>query len=200
MSEVKEKFYEILVPKIVLHGFEYKKSKTVFVKIENGLDYQINFHWDGRGGTTMIDAVSAQVNDLAIQQAIKKRTKSNGLPHVMSGWGYCAANIVKIPVMYSRAALDLANNMNFKGLSQMLQDDKYPPDRIIHSANFVEDLIIHQVLPFFNQFRNSADIYDYLREKAEKYPETINFTDSVKDVFREFSTNLGLPELPQLSE
>lgn len=54
MSEVKDKFCKILVPKIVVHGFEYKKSKTAFAKIENGLEYQINFRWDGRGSTTMM--------------------------------------------------------------------------------------------------------------------------------------------------
>jgi hypothetical protein len=199
MSEVKDKFYEILVPKITVYGFEFKKSKTSFVKVENGLEYQINFDWDGRGGVTMMDSVDVSVNDLAIQQAIKKRTKRNGLPHVMSGWGYRSANSVKIPVMYSRAALDLANNMNFRGLSQMLQDDKYPPERILNSAKFVEDLILNQVFPFFEKFKNTADIYDYLREKAEKSPETINFTDSVLDVYKEYSTTLGLPEIPQLS-
>jgi hypothetical protein len=199
MSEAKDKFYEILVPKIVAYGFEYKNSKTMFMKIENGLEYQINFHWDGRGGTTMMDAVGACINDTAIQQAIKKRTKQNVLPHVMSGWGYCAANSAKIPVMYSRALLDFANNMNFKAMSRMSQDDKYPPDRILNSAKFVEDLIVNQVFPFFEKFKNTADIYNYLLKQAEKDPNSINFTESVKDIYREFAVKLGLPEIPQLS-
>ncbi len=201
MSEAKEQFYEILVPKIELFGFEFKKSKTSFVKTENGLEYQIHFQWDGRGGITMLDSVYVYVNDLAIQQTIKKQkqTKRNGLPHLMSGWGYRDANKVEIPVMYSKATLDLANNMNFKGLSQMPQDDKYPPDRILHSAKFVEDLIIKQVLPFFDAFKNKANIYDYLRKKAENEPDTINFTDDIKNIFREYAAALGLPEIPQLS-
>lgn len=199
MSEAKDKFYEILAPKIVAHGFEYKKSKTAFVKIENGIEYQINFRWDGRGGITMMDSVDVWVNDVAIQQAIKKRTKRNGLPHIFSGWGYTSTPDAKIPVMYSRAALDLANNMNFRGLSQMIQDDKYPPERILNSAKFVEDLIVKQVFPFFDKFKNSLDIYDYLGEKAKKEPNTINFTDDVKEIYKAFAENLGLPEIPQLS-
>jgi hypothetical protein len=47
MSEAKDKFYEILVPKIEVYGFDYQKSKTTFVKIENDLEYQISFRWDG---------------------------------------------------------------------------------------------------------------------------------------------------------
>jgi hypothetical protein len=200
MSEVKDKFYEILVPKIEVHGFDYKKSKTAFVKIENGLEYHITFRWDGRGGTTMMDAVEVSISDLAINEAIKKRTKRNGLRHVGSGWGYCAANNVKIPVMYSRALLDFANNMNFKAMSKMPQDDKYPPDRILNSAKFVEDLIVNQVFPFFEKFKNTADIYQYLHEIVEKDPNSINFTEDVKDIYREFAHTLGLPEIAQLSE
>jgi hypothetical protein len=200
MSEVKDRFYEILAPKIIGLGFEYKKSKTSFVKIENGLEYQINFRWDGRGGTTMMDAIEVQINDIAIQHAIKKRTKRNGLPHFFLDWGYCSANTVKIPVMYSQATLNLANNMNFKALSLMPQDEKYPPARILNSANFVENLIVNQVLPFFEKYKNSTDIYHYWYERAEKNPNSINFTDSIKDVFEEYSKKLGLPEIPELLE
>lgn len=200
MSEVKDKFYEILVPKIEIYGFEYKKSKTAFAKIENGLEYQINFRWDGRGGTTMMDAVEVYVSDVAIQQAIKKRTKRNGLPHVMSGWGYIAANNVKIPVMYSRAALDLANNMNFKGLSQMPQDDKYPPERILNSTKFVEDLIVNHVFPFFEKFKNSADIYNYLLKQVDSETDVTNFTTPFKDIVQQYAETFGQPIPIKFSE
>jgi hypothetical protein len=147
------------------------------------------------GGT-----VEVFISDMAIQQAIKKRTKRSGLPHVMSGWGYRCLNEVKIPVMYSQALLDLANNMNFKAMSKMPQDDKYPPDRILNSAKFVEDLIVNQVFPFFEKYKNTADIYEYWRERVEKDPNSVNFTDAVKDIFKEFSIKLGLPELKEPSE
>ena len=200
MSEVKDKFYEILVPKIEVLGFEFKKSKTSFVKIENGLEYQINFRWYGRGGTTMMDSVDISITDLVIQQAIKKRTKTKGIPHVTTGYGYIAPNNVKIPVMYSRAALDLANNMNFRGLSQMPQDDKYPPDRILNSANFVEDLILKQVIPFFDKYKNQADIYNYLVESVENEPDMTNFTADFKDIIQQYSETLGQPIPSKLLE
>ncbi len=193
MSEAKDRFYEILAPKIVAHGFEFKKSKTIFIKIENGLEYEIGFRWDGRGGTTMMDAVEIKINDIAIQQAIKKRTKRYGLPHIFAGWGYCSTFPAKIPTMYSQATLDLANNMNFKALSKMLQDDKYPPIRIANSAQFVEDLILNQVFPFFNNFKKTGDIYDYWKERTAKEPNSINNTESMEEMFEAF----GLPEISE---
>jgi hypothetical protein len=102
--------------------------------------------------------------------------------------------------MYSRAALDLANNMNFKGLSQMPQDDKYPPARILNSANFVEDLILKQVFPFFEKFKNSSDIYNYLRERVENETDITNFSPDFKDVVNQYSDTLGLPVLTKLLE
>jgi hypothetical protein len=200
MSEVKEKFYEILVPKIVAYNFDFKKSKTAFVKIENGLEYRITFRWDGRGGTTMMDAVEIFISDIAVQQSIKKRTKRNGLPHVMSEWGYCSPNNVKIPVMYSLALLNFANDMNFKAMSKMPQDDKYPPDRILNSAKFVEDLIVNLVFPFFEKFKNTVDIYDYLREKVENEADITNFTTAFKDVIQEYTEISGQPKLTKFLE
>jgi hypothetical protein len=194
MSEVKDKFYEILVPKIEAIGFQFKKSKTSFVKVENGLEYLINFHWDGRGGTTMLDLVELEINDIDIQKELKKRTKRNGLPHVYTAFGYIGyqTNIVKIPVMYSKKTLDLANNMNFRALSQMPQDEKYPPERILNSANFVENLILTRVMPFFDSFQNKNDIFNHLSEQVKNSSEDISplFTDLVA----QYSETLGLPK------
>jgi hypothetical protein len=197
MSEAKNKFYEILVPKIEAFGFEYKKSKTTFTKIENGIEYQISFHWDGRGGTTMMNAIGASVIDIAIQQTMTKRKKEPGFPHVVSNWGYCATNSGQIPVMYSRALLELANNMNFKAMSKMPQDDKYPPERILNSAKFVEDLIVNQVFPFFKKYKNTSDIYEYWRERIEKDPDSVHFNDYIKEMLKEFSLKSGLPEMQE---
>jgi hypothetical protein len=90
--------------------------------------------------------------DLIVQKEQMKRTELNSYAHGYTAFGYIGykTNIVKIPVMYSQKTLDLANNMNFKALSQMPQDEKYPPERILNSVNFVEDLIIKRVLPFIN--------------------------------------------------
>jgi hypothetical protein len=137
------------------------------------------------------------ISDLSIAQAIKKRTKFNGLPHVFSNWGYCGANHVKIPVMYSRATLDLANNMNFKVLAQMSQVEKYPPERILNSAKFVENLIVNEILPFFEKFKNTMDIYHYLIEKATKDPDFIHLSEHVQDIFKEYAVKLGVPDLTQ---
>jgi hypothetical protein len=194
MSEVKDKFYEILVPKIVVHGFEFKKSKTSFVKIENGLEYLINFRWDGRGGVTMLDTVELEINDLEIQKALKKRTKRHGLPHVFTGFGYRGfhALLVKIPVMYSQKTLDLANNMNFRALSQMPQDEKYPPARILNSANFVENLIVTRVFQFFDLYKDSNAIFNHLSQQVKNSTEDISpiFTEMVE----QFAETLDLPK------
>jgi hypothetical protein len=168
MSEVKDKFYEILVPKIEAIGFQYKKSKSAFLKLENELEYQINFRWDGRGGTSMLDTVSVTVNNLMVQKMEKKLTGSGSSNAVYSGYGYCTTHAVKIPVMYSRKALDIANTMNFKELAKLTFDEKYPPQHILASANFVENLIKTQVMSFFEGYKNDTDIYNRLCEQLKK--------------------------------
>jgi hypothetical protein len=194
MSAAKDKFYEILVPKIEDLGFQFKSSKFAFVKIENGLEYSINFRWDGRGGTTMLDMIELQVSDLEIQKDLKKRTKNNGYSHVFTAFGYTCSpeNRVNIPVMYSRKTLDLANNMNFRALSQMPQDEKYPPERILNSATFVENLILTRAIPFFDLYKNRQDIFNYLSEQVKSSTEDISplFTDLVE----QYSMSLGLPK------
>jgi hypothetical protein len=182
MSDAKNKFYELLVPKIEALSFKFKKRKSFFVKIENDIEYKIAFHWDGRGGTTILDVIELEIRNLIVQ---KKREETTGLinfAHVYTAFGFIGykTNIVEIPVMYSQKTLNLANSMNFKALSQMPQDEKYPPDCIINSVNFVEDLIVKRVLPFFDLFKNSTDIYKYLCEKVENEPDMEPLYELVK--------------------
>ncbi len=192
MSAAKDKFYELLVPKIVILGFQYKSSKSIFVKIENGLEYKISFRWDGRGGVTILDSVEVFISDIEIQKGLKKRTGYTAAPPIYMGWGHCSNN-VSIPVMYSKKTLDLANNMNFKDLSQLNQEEKYPPERILNSANFVEQLILNNAIPFIEKFKNSSDIYNFLVEKIKNITNIDNFLDNQPDFFQQYNEQLGLP-------
>jgi hypothetical protein len=200
MSEVKDKFYDILVPKIEAIGFQYKKSKSAFFKVYNELEYQIKFHWDGRGGTSMLDSLWVTVNNLAVQKAEKKLVGGGNLDAVFMGFGYSSTQIVKIPVMYSRKTLDLANSMNFKELAKLSFEEKYPADRILASANFVEDLIKAQVLPFFEAYKNDTDIYKNLCERLKKEPKIEWVAHNFVLLIKLYAKKTGLPEPPELKE
>jgi hypothetical protein len=198
MSEAKDKFYEILVPKIEAIGFQYKKSKSAFFRVEKELEYQIKFHWDGRGGTSILDSLWVTVNNLAIQKAEKILTGGGNLDAVFTGYGYSATQTVKIPVMYSRKTLDLANSMNFKELAKLSFEEKYPADRILASANFVDDLIKTQVLPFFEGYKTDTDMYENLCERLKKEANIDWTSHSFVLLIKLYAKKTGLPEPPEL--
>ena len=54
MSEVRDKFYEVLILKMETNGYAFKKSKNQFVKNINDATCAISFYWDGRGGFTYL--------------------------------------------------------------------------------------------------------------------------------------------------
>jgi hypothetical protein len=198
MSEVKDKFYDILVPKIEAIGFQYKKSKSAFLKVEKELDYQIKFHWDGRGGTSILSSLEVTVNNSVVQKAEKVLTGSGNLDAVFTGFGYSTPQTVKIPVMYSRKTLDLANSMNFKELAKLTFEEKYPFDRILASVNFVEDLIKLQVLPFFEGYKTDADIYKSLRERLKKEQNIDWVSHHFVLLIKLYAKKTGLPEPHEL--
>jgi hypothetical protein len=198
MSEVKDKFYDILVPKIEAIGFQYKKSKSAFFKVENELEYQIKFHWNGRGGTSMLSSLWLTVNNSLVQKAEKILTGSGNLDAFFTGFGYSTTHTVEIPVMYSRKTLDLANSMNFKELAKLTFEEKYPADRILASANFVEDLIKTQVLPFFEGCETDADIYNSLCERLKKEQNIDWVSHHFVLLIKLYAKKTGLPEPPEL--
>jgi hypothetical protein len=198
MSEVKDRFYEILVPKIEAIGFQYKKSKSAFLRVENELEYQIKFHWDGRGGTSILSSLWLTVNNSLVQKAEKILTGSGNLDAYFTGFGYSATHTVEIPVMYSRKTLDLANSMNFKELAKLTFDEKYPKDRILASTNFVEDLIKTQVLPFFEGCKTDADIYKSLCEQLKKEQNIDWVSHNFVLLIKLYAKKTGLPEPPEL--
>jgi hypothetical protein len=200
MSEVKDKFYDILVPKIEAIGFQYKKSKSAFFKVEKELEYQIKFHWDGRGGTSMLNSIWVTVNNLLVQKAEKKLAGGGNLDAAFMGYGYSSAYLAKIPVMYSRKTLDLANSMNFKELAKLSFEEKYPADLILASANFVEGLIKAQVLPFFEEYKNDTDIYKNLCERLKKEPKIDWVAHNFVLLIKLYAKKTRLPEPPELKK
>jgi hypothetical protein len=186
-------FYELLVPKIVAYDFGYKSSKNMFVKRANNIEYKINFHWDGRGGTTMCDTIGMTITELEIEKSLKLRTKSGTMGHVFTSYGYCAYQFAKIPTMYSRATLVPANNMNFKALAQLPLEEKYPIANIQNSAQFVENLIITEILPFFQKFNNVFDFYDHWMKKMEAEPDMTNVSVTYKELLKQYCIRLDRP-------
>jgi hypothetical protein len=198
MSEVKDRFYDILVPKIEAIGFQYKKSKSAFLRVEKELEYQIKFHWDGRGGTSMLSSLWLSVNNSLVQKAEKILTGSGNLDAFFTGFGYSSTHTVEIPVMYSRKTLNLVNSMNFKELAKLTFDEKYPKDRILASANFVEDLIKTQVLPFFEGCKTDADIYNSLCERLKKEQNIDWISHHFVLLIKLYAQKTGLPEPQEL--
>ncbi|MFW2137377.1 hypothetical protein ACK2M7_14075 [Chryseobacterium sp. TY4] len=119
-------------------GYEFLNSKKMFKKKINDYEYIIKIKFDGRGGLTTIHWVECRI--------LHKAVETNSISY----WNEQMENgLLRFPTMYSQQALDYANHMNLKKLSQMNFDDKYPNHRI---DNAVENFIIffeQNVVPFF---------------------------------------------------
>lgn len=146
-----------------------KKLLTKFVKIENGITYEINFRWDGRGGVTVLNTIGYNVYSNDINRAFKSIFGIAINCGISTAYGYHGKleHHVEIPVMYSKKALELANNMNFKELAKVPFEEKYPTERIIHSANFVYDLIIEKLFTYISHQANEKDIYNIRLKDSE---------------------------------
>jgi hypothetical protein len=151
MSEVRDKFYELFVPKMEAKGFAFKKSTSNFIKIEGDLQHTIHFKWDGRGGVSIIDGIDYFVSKPTIGKS-SKRPFDN---HDFDRYPIKTIPLIDengkliIPVMYTQAVLDLANNMNFRALAKIPFEEKYPIVRIQNCVNRVETLLNDNAFPFF---------------------------------------------------
>jgi hypothetical protein len=160
MSEAKDKFFELLVPRMEEKGFVFKKGKGAFNKVENGICYGIVFSWDGRGGTTLINNCWGEIEYLEISKAIKKLTGISGFMQINENVNNCHWDNT-IPTMYSKQLLDLANNMAFKKMAAMSFEEKYPIERIQKCVERVENIITDRIVPNFNLYKSSNDFYKY---------------------------------------
>lgn len=109
MSQARDKFYEILCESIANEGYKFKKSKGFFEKINGNLKYLIQFYWDGRGGTTFLNGLSGIVELPEITKATKKLLAYELPVLVTQTKQNCSTQVYKIPQMYSRKLLELAN-------------------------------------------------------------------------------------------
>ena len=71
MSKLKNKFYELLKPLWEAQNFMFKKSVGSFVKKKGDKKYNISFHWDGRGGTTMINSIEYKISEKDKEDRLK---------------------------------------------------------------------------------------------------------------------------------
>ena len=74
MSEIRDRFFELLSPTIEAEDFEFKKSKGCFVKTIGDLHHEISFRWDGRGGLVHLESIDLKINSISIEKAVKKLT------------------------------------------------------------------------------------------------------------------------------
>jgi hypothetical protein len=199
MSEVKDKFYELFAPKLLAEGFTFKKSAGKFVRQENGLDFVIQFRWDGRGGTSIIHAIEYALVEPKIEKDILNLTGSKGLgSHLWGIFYFMENNKMVIPVMYSQKTLDLANDMNFKALAQIPFEEKYPLPNILNCVNKVESLCLDHIIPFFEQNNAPNKVYQTLCKKLEECEKLEDFSFYQILQLKVYAKKLGQPEPDRL--
>jgi hypothetical protein len=173
MSELRDKFFELLVPKMEALNFKYVKSKSSFRKSNQELDYQINLRWDGRGGLVVLENIWVSIKSIALQKAEKELTKINSEAHIYRAYSRSYGQVIKVPNMYSQKALDIANTMNFKELAKLTFQEKYPIERIKMGADIVYDTITKIVIPQMEVFKTERDVYTELLGNCLKEPEPV---------------------------
>lgn len=165
MSLAKDKFFELLVPHIEALGYTFKKSKGSFEKVRGDLNYDILFSWDGRGGTTYLNNVMGKVHIPAIAKAIKKLIAIQYEAYVWQGKKMSKSEF-KIPQMYTRQLIELANMMRFKEMAAMPFEEKYPIENIKKTVEVVHQQIIQEIIPFHNTVHSEIDILNWYIQKA----------------------------------
>ena len=182
MSQAKNVFFELLTPAIEELGYKFKKGKSNFVKSIGDLDYQINFNWDGRGGTTYLNYTSGDITMPCIKKA-SKQFLAHELDiwfHYRSEFGICDK---RIPPMYSKELLDLANDMSFKKMSVMPFEKKYPMVRIENSARIVKDIIINEIIPYHKSVTSVEQILDEVIKKVQNKLQNDDTHNLIREIF-----------------
>ena len=171
MSQARDKFYEILCNSIVKEGYQFKKSKGDFEKVNCGIKYSIQFSWDGRGGTTYLNGFTGLVS-LHELGKITKKLLAYELPMYIAQPR--VTNNQKYPFiqMSSRKLIELANNMKFKEMAALPFEEKYPIANIQKMAEVTESYIKNEIIPFHNSFIDEKQILDeYIVHAEKKYIE-----------------------------
>jgi hypothetical protein len=142
MSKATDDFFEIVNPIFIENGFKFLKSKNLYIKKENDLKYHIFIKFDGRGGIVFFEWI-----DVIIYNNLNEIVKFETIRNI-----YFEGDItkLKVPVMYCKAALDLANDMNLRALGAMEYEEKYPRARIEKSALLFIELVKNEVFPIVN--------------------------------------------------
>jgi hypothetical protein len=148
MSQVKEDFFALLSPHLEQDGFKYLKAQNAFRKDMDDISYKISFKFDGRGGLVMIDWIDYTIS------GIKDKKKPNGVNDdlFLTNQIHCyqGSNIPFIPVMYSKQALEVANEMNLRKLGAIPYEEKYTRVKIENCVNEVLEMYKTTITDFFN--------------------------------------------------
>jgi hypothetical protein len=150
MSQVKNDFFALLSPHLESDGYKYLKAQNAFRKDVEDISYKISIKFDGRGGLVMIDWIDFTIT------GIKDKKKPNGVNDNLFLTNqihyYQGSNIPFIPVMYSKQALDVANDMNLRKLAAIPYEEKYPRVKIENCVHKVLELYRTTITDFFNDF------------------------------------------------
>ena len=168
MSPATEKLLTELLPFFAEKGYKFQKSKHSFIKIRDGFAFKVQLKFDGRGGLTMVDWVHATVSNVEFDKICAKTiglTFAIYLKKINFYKGDRYNDSLQIPMIYSKKALEIANEMNLRKLGQLTFDEKYPTERILNCARTIEKLLIE-----FNVFEHFDKEYNLFLE-YEKYDD-----------------------------
>jgi hypothetical protein len=145
MSQVTEDLFALIHPSFEAEGFGFLKSKKTFIKKSGDFAFTVFFKFDGRGGLVFLDWI-----ELKILNDKKQLLGFDTIKNI-----YFEADIIKmkIPTLYSKKALELANAMNLRGLGQMNYEEKYPEERLAQAAKIIVALAKTEIFPFFKATR-----------------------------------------------
>lgn len=176
MSPATKAILDQIIPDMESMGYRFYKSSTTFSKRENELDYRVRIRFDGRGGLTMVDCLEFIIESPRYNRYIKKLVGDTSGSLISSGVSaYCDGRLI-IPVPYSQAALDIANDMNMSKLSKLPLEDKYPENRIAKTAEFTLLRIKENAIPFFEKYATLEALYDLYLAAPENEENPLNIS------------------------
>lgn len=160
MSEARDKFFELLAPIIEAKGYTFKKSKKNFIVQYGEAICTIDFNWDGRGGTTYLNHFSCSISFNYLSKALQIVNNLGKYPIFYKGTsgGFFDTSI---PQMYSKALVELVNNMAFKKMSAMSFEEKYPLENIQRTVKKTAEIIIEELIPIHQSMADDKKILDY---------------------------------------
>lgn len=165
MSNVKNDFFNLVSPVFFNEGYKFLKSQDAFVKIVDQLTFRVVFKFEGSGGLSAIDWIDYSIAVTDIEKILKATFKfsSSFIPCLEEQFNISKTsvkrNIPFIPFMYSQVALDAANAMDLKKLSQLSYEVKYPTEKIQSCSNWVVDFFRGTIVPFFEEYNSLEGIY-----------------------------------------